>query len=123
VRHHGPRINSVLPVDLNSVDEVIARGLDVLDPDSDLNFVVNRELTAVPDLEIRDDERNVETAPETLSPELGPGSLEVGHDGGVVDMVLGIDIPPSNLNRGFKRYVLHGVEGSRRPAGDVASTR
>ena len=58
--HHGAGIGGMPPVDLDTVDENVARTLEVLDPESDPHLVIDGELSTVLDLDPGDDEWNVD---------------------------------------------------------------
>ena len=120
--HQSPPLCCVMTVSLDPVGEDIARTFEILHPQADSDLVVDRDMATKINLDSGDDTGDVEAAAETLPPELGSGGLEIGHDGGVVDMVLGVDVAPPNLDRRDKGQLVHNGEGSRRGDAAVAST-
>ncbi len=85
------------------------------------HLVVNGDLEPIIDLDSSDDIWDVDPTPESMAPELGPRGFEIGHDGGVVDVALGVDVAPSHLDFGDKRQVVHDGEGSTLVGAAVAS--
>ncbi len=119
--HQGARIDRVPSVDLDAVGEDIARPLEILHPESDPHLVVNGDLEPIIDLDSSDDIWDVDPTPESMAPEFGPRGFEIGHDSGVVDVALGVDVAPSHLDFGDKRQVVHDGEGSTLVGAAVAS--